>query len=251
MAVSQAQGFIGAGDVLLQPINPGDTLGKMVDVGNTTKLAIKSASTLKEQKSRRRDNSGLVLETTALQDTAELSMVLETVNRDTLRYCFMGEDATYTQAAATVTDEVVAMSLAGWVQLAKEDLDATVVLTDTAGTTTYVEDTDYAINRRLGLIMALVGGAITDGQSCKVDYVAKAFTGARIRGNVQPKIRAKLLMDGINKVDDSIGILRCHEVLLSPAGEFDFFKDDWNTIELSGKLKTPVGKNEPFVFDQR
>jgi hypothetical protein len=251
MSLSQAQGFIGAGDVLLQPILTGGTLGKLVDIGNTTKFAIKSNSTIKEQKSRKRDSYGQVLETTALQDTAELSMTLETVNRDSLRYCFMGEDAAYTQTGATVTDEVVVMQLSGWKQLANEDLDTVVTLTNSAASVTYVEGTDYLVNRRLGLIMALVGGAITEDESCKIDYVAKAFTGARIRGNVQPQVRARVVMDGVNKVDDSIGILRCWEVVLSPASEFDFFKDDFNSIELTGKLKTPTGFNEPFVFDQR
>lgn len=251
MAISEAQGFIGAGDVLLQPILTGGALGKLVDVGNTTKFAIKSNSTIKEQKSRKRDSYGQTLETTALQDTAELSMTLETVNRDTLRYCFMGEDAAYSQSAATVTDEVVVMSLGGWVQLANEALGTVVTLTNSAASTTYVEGTDYEVNRRLGLVKALAGGAIADAASCKIDYTATAFTGAAIRGNVQPQIRAYVLMDGVNKVDDSIGILKCWEVVLSPAGEFDFLKDDWNTIELTGKLKTPTGKNEPFVFLQR
>lgn len=251
MALSQAQGFIGAGDVLIQPILTGGTLGKLVDVGNSTKFAIKSNSTIKEQKSRKRDTSGQVLETVALQDSAELSMTLETVNRETLRYCFMGEDATYSQAAATVSDEVVVMALDGWVQLAHENLDTTFVLTDSAGTTTYVEGQDYEVNRRLGMVKALTGGAIADAASCKADYSALAFTGAAIRGNVQPQIRAFVMLDGVNKVDDSIGILKCWEVVLSPSSEFDFLKDDWNTIDLTGKLKTPPGKSEPFMFYQR
>lgn len=251
MALSQAQGFIGAGDVLIQPILMGGTLGKLVDVGNSTKFAIKSNSTIKEQKSRKRDTSGQVLETVALQDSAELSMTLETVNRETLRYCFMGEDATYSQAEATVSDEVVVMALDGWVQLAHENLDTTFVLTDSAGTTTYVEGQDYEVNRRLGMVKALTGGEIADAASCKADYSALAFTGAAIRGNVQPQIRAFVMLDGVNKVDESIGILKCWEVVLSPSSEFDFLKDDWNTIDLTGKLKTPPGKSEPFMFYQR
>lgn len=250
MALSQAQGFIGAGDVLLAVINSDGSEGKLVDIGNTTKLAIKPASTIKEQKSKKRDSYGQVLETAALQEPAELSVTLETVNREGLRYAFMGEDAAYTQAAGTISDEATVAKLDGWVQLSKEDI-SNLVLTNDAGTTTYTIGDDYEVNARLGMYKALTSGDITEGQALKADFAHAAFTGARIRGNVKPQIRARLLLDGVNKVDDSIGILRVWEVVLTPSSEFDWFKDDFNTIELAGKLKTPVGKTEPFVFDAR
>jgi len=251
MTLSTALGFIGAGDVYLTPILAGGLFGKRVDVGNTTKLGIKANTVLKEQKSKKRDSYGQILENVALLDPAELSMTLETVNRDGLRYAFCGEDAAYTQTGATVVDEVVIMQLGGWVQLADEALGATVVLSNTGATVTYVEGVDYDVNRRMGWVRALVGGAITDLQSCKIDYVSTTFAGASIRGSVNPQIRALVELDGVNKVDESIGILRCWEVVLAPTSEFDWFKDDFNTIELAGKLKTPPGKSEPFVFYAR
>lgn len=250
MALSQAQGFIGAGDVLIAPINSDGSLGKMVDIGNTTKLAIKPNSSIKEQKSKKRDSYGQVLETAALQEPAELSVTLETVNREGLRYAFMGEDAAYSQASGTISNEETTAVLDGWVRLSKEEISS-VVLTNSAGTTTYVLGTDYVLNTRLGMYKALSTGAITDGQELLADFSHAAFTGAAIRGNVQPQIRAQLLLDGINKVDDSIGILEVYEVVLSPSSEFDWFKDDFNTIELTGKLKTPAGKTEPFIFKAR
>jgi hypothetical protein len=251
MTLSTALGFIGAGDVYLTPILAGGGFGKKVDIGNTTKLGIKANTVLKEQKSKKRDSYGQILENVALLDPAELSMTLETVNRDGLRYAFCGEDLAYSQASSPVTDEVVIMQLEGWVQLAHEALGATVVLTNSGATTTFVEGTDYAVNRRMGWVKALLGGAITDAQSCKIDYTPAAFTGAAIRGSVNPQIRALVELDGVNKVDDSIGILRCWEVVLAPTSEFDWFKDDFNTIELAGKLKTPPGKSEPFVYYTR
>ena len=128
MALSQAQGFIGAGDVLIAVINSDGTEGKMIDIGNTTKLAIKPASTIKEQKSKKRDSYGQVLETAALQEPAELSVTLETVNRDGLRMAFMGDAVAYTQASGSVANEAAVAKLDGWVQLSKEEI-STVVIT--------------------------------------------------------------------------------------------------------------------------
>ena len=250
MALSNAQGFIGAGDVYIALIDAAGVAGALIDIGNTTKLGIKPASTIKEQKSKKRDSYGQVLETVALLDTAELSATLETVNRVGLRYAFMGEDATYTQSAGAVTDEATIAKLDGWVALAAEEITG-FVLTNVGATVTYVLGTDYLVNTRLGMYKALVGGAITADQPLLADYTRTAFTGAAIRGNVKPQIRAYLLLDGINKVDDSIGILKVWECVLTTNGEFDWFKDDFNTIELTGRLKTPVGKTEPFRYFAR
>ncbi len=250
MALSTAQGFIGGGDLYAALIDSAGNIGAYIDFGNVTKLGIQPASEIKEQKSKKRDSYGQVLETVALQDTAQLSATLETVNRIGLRYAFMGEDAAYTQASGSVVDEATVARLDGWVRLAGEEVSA-VTLENTAGTTTYVLGTDYILNTRLGMYKALVGGAITEGQAINVSYTRAAFTGAAIRGNVKPQIRARLLLDGKNLVDDSIGILDVWEVVLSTSSEFDWFSDDWNTVELQGRLKTPTGKTEPFVFKAR
>lgn len=250
MALSNAQGFIGSGDVYLALLDAAGVKGALLDVGNTTKLGIKPNSEIKEQKSKKRDSYGDTLETVALKQPADLSVILETVNRANLRYAFMGADSAYSQTAGAVVDEAVTARLDGWVQLAAEEVSA-VVVKNSAGSTTYVAGTDYVVNSRLGMVKAITGGAITDAQALKVSYSKAAFTGAAIRGNVQPQIRAYLLLDGKNLVDDSIGILEAYEVVLTTNSEFDWFKDDFNTIELAGRLKTPVGKTEPFVFKAR
>jgi hypothetical protein len=77
-------------------------------------------------------------------------------------------------ASATVTDEVVAASLAGWVQLANKRVrPGTVVLTNSGATVTYVEGSDYVVDYEEGKLLALA--TITEGQSTKIDYVADLF----------------------------------------------------------------------------
>lgn len=253
MALSTAQGFIGSGDLYAALIAADSSIGGYIDFGNTTKFAIKPNSDIKEQKSKKRDSYGSVLETVALQQPADLSTTLETVNRTGLRYAFMGADAVYAQAGGTVSaspGETTIARLGGWVPLANEEVSL-LVLKDSGGTTTYVLGTDYEVNARLGWYRALVGGAITEAESLRASYTFGAFTGAAVRGNVTPQIRARLLLDGKNLVDDSIGILTVWEGVLTTSSEFDWFKDDFNTIDLGGRLKVPVGKTEPFVYKTR
>ncbi|HNU12654.1 MAG TPA: hypothetical protein PKJ45_15030, partial [Rubrivivax sp.] len=65
MALSNAQGFIGAGDLYAALIASDGSIGGYIDFGNTTKLGIQPASEIKEQKSKKRDSYGQVLETVA------------------------------------------------------------------------------------------------------------------------------------------------------------------------------------------
>lgn len=40
-----------------------------------------------------------------------------------------------------------------------------------------------------------------------------------------------------------------NEVILTPHAEFDFLADAWNELHLADRMKTPRGRNEPFVVD--
>lgn len=249
MALSTAQGFIGAGDVYIQPWL-GSVLGKLVDVGNTTKYVIAPKSEIKRQISKKRETYGNPLSQLALQQPAEISMTIETVNRENLRYAFMGEDAAYTQAGGPIVAEATIAKLDGWVQLANEDLSAVVLK---KGATVLTLGSTYELNARLGMYKILSTNAqtVAEDDDLTADYTAGAFTGAAIRGNVQPMIRAFMLLDGLNKVDDSIGVLRVWEAVLTPTSEFDWFSDEFNTIDLAGTLTVPTGRTEPFRFYAR
>lgn len=90
-------------------------------------------------------------------------------------------------AAPAVTDEDVTAALGAWVQMAHKRLrPGTVVVTNSAGSTTYVEGTDYVIDYEEGQIWC-IAGTITNGQALKVDYVYDAFR----KGEMQPIERAK------------------------------------------------------------
>lgn len=79
-------------------------------------------------------------------------------------------------SSATVTDEVVTGDHGAWVTLAHARLQpGTVVLTDSGGTTTYEEGTDYVVNYVTGALMTLAAGATTDSQSLKIDYTYDAI----------------------------------------------------------------------------
>lgn len=93
--------------------------------------------------------------------------------------------------AATVTDEVVTADLDVWVSLLNgRATPGTVLVTNSGATTTYTEGTDYVYDYAAGRFKALTGGAITDGQSLKIDYAYNAIR----KGEMAEIERAKLTL---------------------------------------------------------
>lgn len=77
-------------------------------------------------------------------------------------------------ASVTISDEAVTASTANWVSLAHNRVrPGTVVVTNSGGTETYVEGTDYVIDYEEGKILAIA--TITNGQSILVDYTYDAI----------------------------------------------------------------------------
>ena len=48
----------------------------------------------------------------------------------------------------------------------------------------------------MGLLRATQAGAVADGGPVMVSASYNAVTGTRIAGNVQPEVKAKLILDG-------------------------------------------------------
>lgn len=256
-----ARGFIGAGDVWLNRIDPVTGLfAGWVGPLEASKFALKTNATLKELKSKSRDGYGQIIESVPLQDPAEFSMTLREANKENITLMFMGEEAVLTQGSGSLTDAALNLKAGKATALANQNVNtAAFVLTSSPAGTTYVLGTDYTVNYRLGLVQAIAGSALATavaaagapGLNLLVDYGWAAISGARVRGGVQPQLRAWVKFDGKNFADGAPVICEVYEGILTPDSEFDFLADDWNELPLNGRMKTPVGKTEPFVVDFR
>ena len=245
-----ARGFMGAGSVQFSLIVSGIAQG-YGSIRETSKFEIKPNSELKELESKGRDTYGQVIETAAIAKPAEVSISLREADYENLLLSFMGSDGVgANQAAATVTDETVTLKLGKYTTLANRNIQSSgFVLTNTGATSTYVLGTDYEVIYLTGQVRALVGGAITEGQVCKVDYLASAMTSKKIMGATQTSIRAQILFTGKNIADDTPVILNCWEGVFTPDSAFDLLANDFGEISLKGKLKTPLGKTSPFEVE--
>lgn len=244
-----ARAFLGAGDLYLARLVNGvweDYVGPY----ECSKFEIKPNVNVLEQTSKGRNTYGQVIETVALQQPADLTVDLTEVNKESMAIALLGTAAALTQTAGSLANSPVTAKLDKWVALPKARLILnTVNVTNVAGTTTYVRGTDYLVNTELGWIKAIPGGAIADNTVLHVDANYDSIAGTQIKGATQAQLRVRLKLDGKNFADDSSVVVTCHEVVIAADAAFDFLSDQFATVTMPGRMKTPSGFTEPFTVD--
>lgn len=245
-----ARGFLGAGDLYMARQVAG-VWEEYSGPYEATKVEIKPNVELKEQISKGRSTYGQVIETVAIAQPSDLSIDLAEVNKESLAIALLGTTAALAQASGTLTDEPITAKLDKWVPLTKAALTGSQTVTHTTGAPTYVEGVDYIVNKQLGWVKAIPGGAITDGQSVKVDSAYAAITGTEIKGSTQTQLRVRFKLDGKNFADDLPCIVTIHEAVIAADSAFDFLSDDFATVTMPGRMKTPAGFVEPFTVHLR
>lgn len=245
-----SRGFLGAGDLYISRYNPATgTFDGFTGPFEATKFEIKPNVELKELASRGRSTYGQVIETVALPQPADFTLELPEVNKESLAIALLGSEAAINQGSGTWADVAVTVTKKGeWIDLGKQNVaSAGFTVENAAGTVTYVLGTDYEVNYRMGWLRILPGSAIADGATVNVSGSYGAVGGTLIRGAVNSQIRAKFRLDGVNFADQLPVIVDVFEAVISADSAFDFLSDDFATISLPGRLKTPAGKTEPFT----
>ena len=243
-----ARGFLGAGDLYISRYNP--TTGLFDDFTGpfeATKFEVKPNVELKEMSSRGRSSYGQVIESVALPQPAEFTLELPEVNKESLSIALLGTESAINQNAGTLTDAPVTVtSKDTWLNIGKQNITAGLVVKNDTGVTTYVLGTDYVLNKRMGWIKILPGSALVKDAVIEVTGAYGAVGGTLIRGATNSQIRAKFRLDGVNFADQLPVIVDVWEAIISADSAFDFLSNEFASISLPGRLKTPTGKTEPF-----
>lgn len=246
-----SRAFIGAGDLYIARYVNGayqDFAGPY----ECDKFEIKPNVDIKEKVSKGKVTYGQVIESVTIPQPADLSISLGEVNRESLAIALLGTTAALAQGSGSIANEAITAKHDVWVPLTKAALqDATVNVTNVAGTTTYVKGVDYIVNTALGWIKALSTGAIANNTTVHVDATYDAITGTEIKGMTDPTLRARFKFDGKNFADGLPCIVTVHEAVIAADSAFDFLGDDFNSVDLPGRMKTPAGFTEPFTVHLR
>lgn len=243
-------GLLCAGDVYFDRKDDAGISQGIVYLFDAKKFAINEPVENKVRESRGRDDFGQAKDTVYVKKPATLAIEGDEVNSTVLGLALMGDVAALSQGSGTVTAATYGLKQDVYKQLPHVNIDATgVVLTNAGASVTYVEGTDYIINRRMGWMMALTSGAAA--ADCKLSYAYSAITGSTVTGGSKPTIRGRVILDGINLADQKLVIVDVDEARLAPTSELDFGSGEFIKVALSGLLKTLPGKAGPYTVKLR
>ena len=210
-------------------------------------LSISVKSDIREAISKDKGTYGQIEASVAIPKPPELKLKLRNGTAEGVALALMGSSSNSSTAAGTATAESVTASLGSFVSLAHGKITAgSVVVKDSAGTTTYAEGTDYAINYVQGLFEAKTGGAITAAQALKVDYAYGARTIWTVEGGTKSQAKGYLMLDGRNLVDGSPVKFEAWRALLVSDGDFNLLSDNFLEFGMSGRMELISGKSSPF-----
>lgn len=241
-----ARGFLGAGDIYINRKVAGVAQG-LAGPFYANKFEIKPNVETKELISKGRNTYGQTIESVAIQQPADFTLELNEVNTESLVLAFLGTATDVSQASGSLSNVPYTVKKGKWISLGFEAIaDAGFAVRHVSDTPVYVEGTDYIVNRPLGLLKILDTSAIVDGATVEVAATYAAVASTKIAGATNSDVRAEIIFDGINQADGLPVKVTVWEAIVAADSAFDFLADDFNTVNLPGKMKTPAGKTEPF-----
>lgn len=242
-----ARSFAGAGDVYFDRLVDGVKQGRVGPIYAESLSITPSVETI-QSTSKGRYDYGQVLESVNIAQPSEFSIALKEVTGDILTMAFLGTSAAYSAASGTLTDFDLTVSKVGtWLDLGHKNF-ATLMTVETLATggTTLVEGVDYKLNRPLGWFMALPGGAIDAADHVFITGAYSGASGTLVKGSTRTEVRVEITFDGINMADGTQCTATIWEAVLAPDSELDFLADEFSNVNLTGTLKTPLGKDAPY-----
>jgi hypothetical protein len=250
--MSDAQAFLGAGDLYIQRQDPTtQAWGPLHGPFDAEKFAYKPNSEKLEKTSRGKNTYGQVRATVFKPSAPEFMVTLGQANRENLPLALMGTSSDINVAGGTLTAaEVTVTNLGGWIELPWANIkSAGLSITNEAGAVTYVRDTDYIINLEMGWLKIIAETGIALNAVLKVTGTYGAITGTKINASTVNQIRARFILDGKNLVDGSPVKATARQVALSSDTEFDMLGENFAEIPLTGSVETPVGYATGFEVE--
>lgn len=232
--------YIGVGKVYMRVF--GADAG-LLPVGNVSALSLAISEETKELKDFTQAGGGTYNEVRRVE-SVEVSLTIHDLSPDNLAKAVFGDASAI--AAGTVTDEVQTAYVGALVPTNYPINTASpVVVTNTAGSTTYTADTDFVLTDH-GITIPLTGSAIVDSQDIKIDYTKKA--GNSVEALLNSAQEYELVFAGLNEARSGKAVtVKLHRVKLGAAADLALIGEDYAGLELSGKVLKDTTKNGTSV----
>ena len=210
---------------------------------NTVKFEYNSGqSTVKQRISKGIGTYGRILDQVYVPKPSALTLTFDTIDAQGIAQIFRGDLTALTVTGATVAPaafNVPALDLYVPIAPGKRFMSA-VSVTNTGGTTTYVEGSDYDVDYSLGLIIFYSAGAITVG-SIKVGYTYATYAGKTIAAEKFTQLNMQIVFDGKNLADGKYIQVDVPKAVMAPSTALDLMSENFANLTLTGSPISVAG----------
>lgn len=241
--ITRNRSFIGGGTIYFKEKGAAAAL---MSVGNSDSLSFAINEEKKTQRNFQQQGGGNIASQSAIADvTASLNGLSFQPNSLALAL----RSLVNTITAVVVTAEAQTAYLDGFIPFDKlPDTGATITVTGTGGTPTYVAGTDYQVKNG-GIFIPSTSG-IADATAIEVNY--QAIETYTIEGITQAAVEYEVFFDGFNDADNGKTVtVKCHTVKFSPSAALDLISDDFGALPLTFEVladTTKDGSSESQYF---
>jgi len=173
------------------------------------------------------------------QMTPSCTFTLDEITAENFGLLAMADVIKVTQTGSTVSNEAHTAHVGMRFETAKRDISA-VTVTNVAGTTTFVNGSDYILDTtlkddKIGRIYIPVGSTIPEASIVHVDYTCASCTYTEVRAFKQTQVEGKLRFVSDNPAGKQMEV-QIWRVSLTPSGDTAMIGDDWSTLGFTGEI---------------
>lgn len=238
--------FAGQADVYMRFLDPELDTG-FFHAGDMNELKIKTETEKKTLPSNQKSRRG-TLKVLEGKTTHSISMKSKYFDKRTFAMRAGGviEEAELT--AQPVTGESITIKkVGGMYPLENKNIDTSKTIAAKKGTT-LLTDADYSIVN--GMLLAKIGGALSDGDTVTIDYETKARKVTTIKGGKKNIFAIEVMLKGINVADDDSEFeMEIYRSELSSDDDFSYIGKEFGEASFSGEVILVDNKNEPFKYE--
>jgi len=242
---------LGGGVLYITPYVGGVLTGNQKSFGLTDTVELESAVSFIEKK----NTEGKIPVTSKKLPTeikATLKFTTSEISPAMIVRAFFG--AEYTTSHGVKTDDaltIASISLGDSVDTGYVSI-ATMVVKDATDTTTYVEDTDYSIDKNTGFFALVDGGSIGEGDSLNLVTTTTAFESTNVSALKSSTLEAKMVFVSDPQSGERYKYT-FSKVSISAQGALALKSEEFATIEFEGEVLlddsiSPTGQISQF-FD--
>ncbi len=235
--------YIGSGRIYMEDLGANPATG-LIDIGNVSELTLTPAEDVKELLDYTSPGGGTYNEVRRIS-SVEMSMTIREFSPENIARILRGNASS--TVAGTITGEVHTANPGAFIPTQYPPVVVSAV-TNSAGSTTYVQGTDYDVVP--GGIVVTPGGGITAGQIIHIDYSHLALDTVEALVNAGKEYR--IFFAGLNEARSGKEVtLDLYRVRLGVAQSVPLIGEDFAGYQVGGKLlkdttKTGIGVSQYF-----